>query len=230
MPAEVRIHPTADVSPRAQIGEGSSIWHQAQVREGARIGRNCILSKGVYVDAGVILGDNVKVQNYVSIYHGVTIDDGVFCGPHCVFTNDKQPRAINPDSSLKAADDWTLSETRVKTGASIGANAVIVCGVTVGTWAMIGAGSVVTCDVPDHGLVFGNPARLHGFVCACGHQLGLLKESPPLPKGVQPSARRSPIPRTPQTSEHGEERTVTLVCSKCNTTIEVSQVDWERTQ
>jgi acetyltransferase-like isoleucine patch superfamily enzyme len=167
----VRIHPTAEVSEQADIGAGTSIWHQAQVRGGARIGCNCILGKGAYVDAGVILGDNVKVQNYVSIYHGVTIEDGVFCGPHCVFTNDKRPRAVNADGSLKAADDWEVAPTLVRRGASIGANAVIVCGVTVGEWAMIGSGAVVTRDVPDYGLVWGNPARLHGFVCPCGQRL-----------------------------------------------------------
>jgi len=197
----VKIHPTADVSDQAEIGDGTSIWHQAQVREGVHVGRNCILAKGVYVDAGVTIGDNVKVQNYVSIYHGVTIEDGVFCGPHCVFTNDKRPRAINPDGSLKAADDWTLSKTLVRRGASIGANAVIVCGATVGAWAMIGSGSVVSRDVPDYGLVWGNPARLRGFVCPCGTRL--LKE------------------------EGGSER-VRLKCPACGARIEVLKSDWER--
>ena len=164
----VKIHPTAEVSEQAEIGEGTTIWHQAQVREGAQIGRNCILGKGVYVDTGVTLGDKVKVQNYVSIYQGVTLEDGVFCGPHCVFVNDKWPCAINADGSLKAAEDWELAPTLVKRGASIGTNAVIICGVTVGEWAMIGAGAVVSRDVPDYGLVWGNPARLHGFVCPCG--------------------------------------------------------------
>ena len=168
---DVKIHPTADVSPEAEIGTGTAIWHQCQIREETKIGANCILSKGVYVDAGVIIGNNVKVQNYVSVYHGVTIEDGVFCGPHCVFTNDKNPRAVNPDGSLKAADDWVLSKTLVRKGAAIGANATIVCGVTIGQWAMIGSGSVVTRDVPDYGLVWGNPARLHGFVCPCGARL-----------------------------------------------------------
>jgi len=197
----VRIHPTADVSPEAQIGEGTSIWHHAQVREGARIGRDCILGKGVYVDAGVAIGDNVKVQNYVSIYHGVIIEDGVFCGPHCVFTNDKRPRAVNPDGSLKAADDWEVVQTRVRRGASIGANAVIVCGVTIGEWAMVGAGSVVSRDVPDHGLVWGNPARLRGFVCACGHGLEKVEEA-------------------------GDR--VRLRCPVCGTGVEVSREDWGR--
>mgnify|MGYP005862117927 FL=1 len=169
--SQVRIHPTADVSPHAEIGSGTTIWHQAQVREEARIGINCILSKGVYVDSGVIIGNNVKIQNYVSVYHGVTIEDGVFCGPHCVFTNDKSPRAVNLDGSLKTGHDWELSSTRVRYGAAIGANATIVCGITIGRWAMIGAGAVVTRDVPDYGLVLGNPARLRGFVCPCGGRL-----------------------------------------------------------
>jgi len=136
-------HATADVSPQADIGEGTKIWQHCQVREGAVIGRNCILSKGVYIDTGVRIGNNVKIQNGISVYHGVTLQDGVFCGPHCVFTNDRQPRSINPDGSLKSADDWVVSETLVKTGASIGAHATIVCGTTIGRWAMIGAGAVV---------------------------------------------------------------------------------------
>ena len=167
----VRIHPTADVSANAQIGPGTSIWHHAQIREEAHLGSDCVISKGVYVDAGVMIGNHVKIQNYVSVYHGVTLEDGVFCGPHCVFTNDKNPRAVNPDGSLKSADDWVMSTTLVKQGASIGANATIVCGVTIGRWAMIGSGSVVSRDVPDYGLVWGNPARLHGFVCPCGIRL-----------------------------------------------------------
>lgn len=167
----MKIHPTADVSPQASIGEGTSIWHHCQIREGASIGRNCILGKGVYVDFGVVIGNNVKVQNGISIYHGVTIEDGVFCGPHCVFTNDKWPRAVNPDGSPKGALDWTVSQTLIRKGASIGAHATIVCGITVGQWAIIGAGSVVTRNVPDYGLVYGNPARLRGFVCPCGGRL-----------------------------------------------------------
>jgi acetyltransferase-like isoleucine patch superfamily enzyme len=167
----VRIHPTAEVSAQAVIGEGTSIWHQAQVREGAVIGPSCIIGKGVYIDAGVSIGRHVKIQNYVSVYHGVTLQDGVFIGPHVCFTNDLRPRAINPDGSLKAADDWVLSKTLVGNGAALGANSTIVCGITIGAWAMVGAGSVVTRDVHDYGLVWGNPARLHGFVCPCGARL-----------------------------------------------------------
>lgn len=167
----IRIHPTADVSPKANIGEGTSIWHQSQVREDALIGQNCIIGKGVYIDAGVHIGNNVKIQNYVSVYHGVTIEDGAFIGPHVCFTNDLWPRAINPDGSLKAADDWILSYTSIREGAALGANSTIRCGITIGRWAMIGSGSVVTKDIPDYGLAWGNPAQIHGFVCPCGERL-----------------------------------------------------------
>lgn len=167
----IRIHASADVSDKANIGDGTSIWHHCQVREGAQIGQNCNLGKGVYIDAGVRIGDNVKIQNYVSVYHGVTIEDGVFVGPHVCFTNDLRPRAINPDGSLKAADDWILSETLIKRGAALGANSTVRCGVVIGEWAMVGSGSVITRNIPAYGLVMGNPARLKGFVCPCGEKL-----------------------------------------------------------
>lgn len=173
----VRIHPTAEVSPQAEIGDGSSIWNHAQVREGVKLGINCTLSKGVYIDAGVSIGNNVKIQNYVSVYHGVTIEDGVFVGPHVCFTNDLRPRAVNPDGSFKSADDWICTNTLIKRGASLGANSTIVCGSVIGAWAMVGSGSVVTRAVPDHGLVWGNPARLHGFVCPCGERVEKQTES-----------------------------------------------------
>jgi len=171
----IRIHPTAEVSDQAVIGDGTSIWHHCQVRR-ANLGRNCILGKGVYVDDDVTIGDNVKIQNYVSVYHGVTLDDGVFVGPHVCFTNDMRPRAINPDGTLKSADDWIVSETHVRVGASLGANSTIRCGVNIGKWAMVGSGSVITRDVPDHALVYGNPARIRGFVCACGERADLEKK------------------------------------------------------
>jgi acetyltransferase-like isoleucine patch superfamily enzyme len=167
----VRVHPTADVSPDAEIGPGSSIWNQAQVRERARIGARCIIGKNVYVDTGVVIGDDVKVQNNVSLFHGVTVEDGVFVGPHVCFTNDRVPRAINPDGSLKTDADWEVSPTLVRRGAALGANATILPGVTIGRWAMVGSGSVVTRDVDDWELVAGNPARRLGSACPCGQPL-----------------------------------------------------------
>lgn len=169
--ARVRIHPTAEVSPEAVIGPGSSVWNQAQVRERARIGAGCTIGKNAYVDAGVVIGDNVKVQNNVSIYHGVTVDDGVFIGPHVCFTNDLIPRAVNRDGSPKADTDWEVTPIHVRSGAALGANSTILPGVTIGRWAMVGSGSVVTRDVADHELVLGNPARRVGSACACGQPL-----------------------------------------------------------
>jgi acetyltransferase-like isoleucine patch superfamily enzyme len=155
-----------------------------------------VIGKGAYVDSGVCIGGRVKIQNYVSVYHGVTIQDGVFVGPHVCFTNDKRPRAINPGGSLKGEDDWIVSETLVSEGAAIGAHSVIVCGTTIGRWAMVGSGSVVTRDVPDYGLVWGNPARLRGFVCPCGERLR-------------------------EVGGHRTESTL-MVCSKCGKEIEIS--------
>lgn len=168
---DAKFHPTAAIDPGAQIGHGTRVWHWTQVREGAVIGSESIVGKGCYIDADVRIGSRVKIQSNVSVFHGVTIEDGVFVGPHVCFTNDKAPRAINPDGSLQSAADWTVAPTHIGYGASIGANAAIVCGVTVGPWAMVAAGAVVTRDVPAHGLVMGNPARLVGYVCMCGQRL-----------------------------------------------------------
>jgi len=159
------IHPTAEVAADAVIGPGTKIWHQCQVMPRARIGANCKLGKSVYVDAGVRIGDRVKVQNGISIYRGVTVEDDVLLGPHMAFTNDLYPRAFN--------DDFEVVPTLVKKGASVGANATIVCGVTLGNYCMVGAGAVVTMDVPDYALVAGNPARVLGYVCACGKRLNV---------------------------------------------------------
>jgi len=166
-----RIHPTADVSPKAHIGEETAIWHYCQVREGASIGRECILGKNVYVDFDVPIGDRVKIQNNCSVYHGAVLEDGVFLGPHVVITNDLYPRAINPDGTLKGNDDWEVGPVRVCYGAAIGARSVILPGVTIGRFALVGAGAVVTRDVPPHGIVIGSPARLIGYACACGRRL-----------------------------------------------------------
>jgi acetyltransferase-like isoleucine patch superfamily enzyme len=174
--ASFYVHPTAEVSPDAHVGDGTRIWRQAHVREDASIGESCNIGKGVYVDAHVRIGSNVKIQNHVSIFEGVTIEDGVFIGPHVCFTNDMLPRAITPDGSLKSADDWEITPTLVKYGASLGAGSIIVCGITIGEFALVGAGSVVTRDVPPHVLVFGNPARQRGYVCRCARRLSQLKE------------------------------------------------------
>ncbi len=147
------------------------IWNHSQVREDARIGKECILGKDVYIDFSVQIGDRVKIQNGVYVYHGVTIESGVFLGPRVIFTNDKRPRAINPDGSLKGNEDWVVGKTLVCYGASIGAGAVILPDVTIGRFALVAAGAVVTRDVPDHGLVVGNPARLVGYVCTCATKL-----------------------------------------------------------
>ncbi|AMM53558.1 acyltransferase [Pyrococcus kukulkanii] len=157
------VHPTAVVEEDVVVGEGTRIWHFAHIRKGAKIGKNCNIGKDVYIDVGVEIGNNVKIQNGVSVYRGVKVEDDVFLGPHMTFTNDLYPRSFN--------EDWEVVPTLVKKGASIGANATIVCGVTIGEYAMVGAGSVVTKDVPPFGLVYGNPARLKGFVCYCGRPL-----------------------------------------------------------
>jgi UDP-2-acetamido-3-amino-2,3-dideoxy-glucuronate N-acetyltransferase len=175
--AHVQIHPTADVSSLANIGPGTKVWHHAQIREGAQIGRACVIGKGVYIGLGVVIGNQVKIQNGASIYRGVTIEDGVFIGPHACLTNDKLPRAITPEGQLKQDADWEVGEILVQYGASIGAGAVVLPGLTVGRFAMVGAGAVVTKDVAPHGLVVGSPAELVGFVCACGHTLAEARES-----------------------------------------------------
>ena len=166
-----RIHPTADVSPDATIGDGTQIWNEAQVREGARIGRDCIIGKGVYVETDVVVGDRCKLQNRASLFKGVTLEDGVFVGPHALFANDRFPRAINPDGSLKSDADWIVTPSLVRHGASIGAGAVILPGVTIGQWALVAAGAVVTASVPAHAIVRGNPARIAGWACVCGRPL-----------------------------------------------------------
>lgn len=165
------IHPTAEVSPLATVGEGTRIWHQAQIREKVSIGKNCILGKGVYVDHDVRIGDNCKIQNGAMIYSGATLEEGVFVGPGACIANDRYPRAINPDGTLRTESDWRQGTVMVKRGASLGAGSVVVPNSVIGEWAMVAAGAVVVGDVPAHGLVQGVPARLSGFVCCCGHRL-----------------------------------------------------------
>jgi UDP-2-acetamido-3-amino-2,3-dideoxy-glucuronate N-acetyltransferase len=158
-------HETAVVDEPAFIGAGTKIWHFSHVMSGARIGAGCSIGQNVFVGATATIGDNVKIQNNVSIYEGVELEDDVFCGPSCVFTNVMKPRSAYP------RENRSFDRTLVKKGATIGANATIVCGVTIGEHAFIGAGAVVTKDVPAHALCFGNPAGFGGWVCKCGAKL-----------------------------------------------------------
>lgn len=160
--SDIFIHETANVSPNANIGSGTKIWINVQVREEASIGSNCIISKDVYIDHAVKIGNDCKIQNSVSVYQGVTIEDKVFVGPNACFTNDKVPRAFN--------SDWKITKTKICKGASIGANATIVCGITVGEYAMVAAGSVVTKNVEPYSLVMGNPAKHYYYVDEAGNK------------------------------------------------------------
>lgn len=156
------IHPSSFVDEDVEIGEGTKIWHFCHIQRGARIGARCSLGQNVNVSNNVRVGDGCKLQNNVSLYEGVELENDVFCGPSCVFTNDLTPRAKYP----KGHENY--KKTLIREGASIGANATVVCGHTVGRWAMIGAGAVVASDVPDHALMLGVPAKLAGYVCKCG--------------------------------------------------------------
>lgn len=164
----VRVVDSADVSPRATVGDGSSIWHLAQVREDAVLGRNCIVGRGAYIGTGVVMGDNCKVQNYALVYEPARLGPGVFIGPAVVLTNDTYPRAINADGSLKSAHDWKPVGVTIHEGASIGARATCVAPVTIGAWATVAAGAVVVKDVPPFALVAGVPARRIGWVGQAG--------------------------------------------------------------
>ena len=158
------IHESAYVEEGAKIGDGTNIWHFVHIRKNATIGKNCNIGKDVFIDIGVKVGDNCKIQNFATLYHGLTVKNDVFIGPHVCFTNDLYPRA-------KIWYDEKVAKTLVKDGASIGANSTIVAGITIGKNALIGAGSVVTKDVPDSTLVYGNPAIIKGFFCKCGERL-----------------------------------------------------------
>ncbi len=160
------VHETACVDEGARIGDGTKVWHSCHVMAGAEIGGGCSLGQNVFVAKGVRIGSNVKIQNNVSVYEGVTLEDDVFCGPSAVFTNVKTPRSAFPRNT--SAD---YLRTLVKKGATIGANATVVCGVTVGEWAFVAAGAVVTKDVPPYALVAGVPARRIAWACECGVRL-----------------------------------------------------------
>lgn len=166
-----RVHDTVDLEKGVRVGARTAIWHRSQIREGARIGEDCVIGGGVFIDTGVEVGDRVKIQNGALVYHGTTVEDGVFIGPGAILTNDRNPRAITTSGELAKAGDWTVGTVVLRHGSSIGAGAVVVAGVEIGTYAMVGAGAVVTRDVGSHALVVGSPARRLGWVCACGVRL-----------------------------------------------------------
>ena len=161
---DVFIHPSSYVDEPSIIGEGTKIWHFSHIMQNSQIGANCNIGQNVLVSPDVTLGNNVKIQNNVHLYTGVIVEDDVFLGPSCVFTN-----VINPRSFIERKEEYR--RTLIRKGASIGANATIVCGYTIGRYAFVGAGSVVTKDVPDYAFVYGVPARMHGYVCRCAEKL-----------------------------------------------------------
>ncbi len=158
------VHESSFVDQPCEIGPGTKIWHFCHIMKDSRIGSNCNIGQNVLVASGVRIGNNVKIQNNVSVYTGCILEDYVFCGPSMVFTN-----VINPRSEVVRRDEYKT--TLVRRGATLGANSTILCGITVGRYAFIGAGAVVTKDVPDYALVYGNPARIRGWMCACGIRL-----------------------------------------------------------
>ena len=160
------VHRSSYIDGEVQIGKGTKIWHFCHIMKGAKIGRNCKLGQNVCIGPNVHIGNNVKIQNNVSVYPGVILEDHVFCGPSMVFTN-----IINPRSAYPRNSEEFYKKTLVRKNASIGANATVVCGNTLGKYSFVGAGSVITKDVPDYALVYGNPARIRGWICECGEKL-----------------------------------------------------------
>jgi UDP-2-acetamido-3-amino-2,3-dideoxy-glucuronate N-acetyltransferase len=171
MNSPVFVHESSYVDSPSEIGEGTKIWHFSHVMKNSRIGRNCNIGQNVVISPECVIGNNVKIQNNVSVYTGVILEDDVFCGPSMVFTN-----VYNPRSHVERKNEYRT--TLVKQGATIGANATVVCGTTLGRYSFVGAGSVVTRDVPDYAMVYGNPARLRGWCCACGEKLAVTAETP----------------------------------------------------
>ena len=165
MSADFFVHPSSFVDEGVQVGAGTKIWHFSHILSRTEIGAECNIGQNVVIGPDVTIGKGCKIQNNVSVYKGVILEDEVFCGPSMVFTN-----VFNPRAAIRRMDE--VRPTLIKCGASLGANCTIVCGVTVGRFAFVGAGAVVTKDVPDHALVYGNPAKQQGWVCACGEKLG----------------------------------------------------------
>jgi len=158
-------HPQALVNPKAKIGQGTRVWAFANILAGASVGNNCNICDGCYIESKARIGNHVTLKNGVCVFDGITLGDDVFIGAHTCFINDRYPRSNRKDA-------WTLEPTLIKKGATIGANATILCGVTIGEYAVVGAGAVVTRDVTSLTIVTGNPAKVHGFVCCCGRPLG----------------------------------------------------------
>jgi UDP-2-acetamido-3-amino-2,3-dideoxy-glucuronate N-acetyltransferase len=168
---EYFIHKSSFVDKNVQIGKGTKIWHFSHILSNVSIGKNCIIGQNVCIGPNVAIGSNVKIQNNVSVYEGVTLEDDVFCGPSMVFTNVHIPRSAHP----KKRDAYL--KTLVKKGSTIGANATIICGVTLGKHCFVGAGSVVTRDIPNHAMVYGVPATIKGWVCECGNKMAFTENS-----------------------------------------------------
>lgn len=160
----IKIHETTEIEEGAYIGENTVIWQRCIIQKGAVIGKNCNIGANVFIESGVHIGDGVKIKNNIAIYSGVNIEDNVFLGPNCVFTN-----VINPRSFISRKNEF--KDTVIRKGATIGANATLICGNVIGSYAMVGAGAVVTKDVPDYALIIGNPGRIAGYVCKCGCKL-----------------------------------------------------------
>lgn len=186
------VHDSATVETGVTLGDETKVWHGAQIRTRASLGERCVVGKGVFIDFDVSIGDDCKFQNYACIYHGVSIGRGVFVGPHAVFTNDKRPRATDPEFGLLKDGDWEVGETSVGDGAAIGANSTVLPGVNIGMWSMVAAGSVVTSDVAPYSLVVGNPARHRSWLCRCGSRVDsdFCSKCGPLPTD-HPLARKS---------------------------------------
>lgn len=165
------VHESSYIDEPSEIGAGTAIWHFCHILKDVKIGQGCKIGQNVVIGPRVEIGNNVKIQNNVSVYPGVTLEDDVFCGPSMVFTN-----VINPRSEVVRNSDEHFGKTLVKKGTTIGANATIVCGVTLGQYSFIGAGSVVTRNIPDYALVYGNPAKQHGWACQCGDPLPIMQD------------------------------------------------------
>jgi acetyltransferase-like isoleucine patch superfamily enzyme len=217
---DVRIHPTALVEPGVVLGPGTAVWDAVHLRRNARLGRECIVGEKTYVAYDVVIGDRVKINANVYICAGVSIEDGCMISAHVVFTNDRYPRATDPDLTMLQTSDPTDETLRtvVRRGVTVGANATIGPGLEIGEFAMIGMGAVVTRDVPPHALMLGAPARLSGFVCRCGHRLAKDEPSAPAREVVTVDDDRFAAPER----RDGSRRLSPWRCQRCDRSYRVS--------